>query len=474
MRICYEKKDGSLDKEYELSLTQEAFYKSTAKFPLCSGGFGSGKTLVLCHKIMAHLDYPDNYGLLGRLTYQELQDTTQQSFFDVCPQNLIRSYSKTEQRLYMKNGSQLIFRHLDTIAENEIKSLNLGFFAIDQVEEIPYEVFLGLRGRLRRKVDSHDINNPYIHQGMMSCNPALFWAFKLYKQQSDPDYKLFESSTLDNKKNLPPEYIADLLKYPERWKRQYVYGIWDESLLSDSAYFPVEYIQEQDVLSNSTPWIRDFEGLRIFKEVDFTDEYQMGVDPSEGITDNCPIVIVSKTTGEVVAVYHGKIAPDQLAHKVAQFGRIYRNAKAVVEINAAGMATLTKLRDLNYPNIYKRESFDSISKKKIEKYGWKTTHANKVLLLDAFLTRLRENKCKINDSRIIAEMKTFVWSDDAKKSGLGAQQGFHDDLIMATALAYWGLKGDFEASPEPDFIPRNSFAGTLLQIKRRRNNFISK
>ncbi len=196
MKISYETKDGTVQKEWELLPTQEKFYRSRARYPLYSGGYGTGKTLALCHKVMQHLSYPDNYGLLGRLTYQELQDSTQQTFFEVCPQSMIRSFSRSEQRLYLKNGSQLIFRHLDNVAEAEIKSLNLGFFAIDQVEEIPYEVFKGLIGRLRRKVGTPEDN--YVSQGMMICNPSLFWAFKLYKQQHDPDYELFEASTLEN------------------------------------------------------------------------------------------------------------------------------------------------------------------------------------------------------------------------------------------------------------------------------------
>ena len=431
----------------------------------------SGKTLILCHKIMQHLDYPDNYGLLGRLTYQELQDTTQQTFFDICPANLIKSYSRSEQRLYMKNGSQLIFRHLDTVSEAEIKSLNLGFFAIDQVEEIPENVFLGLQGRLRRKVGSRE--EPYIHQGMMSCNPALFWAYSLYKQEKDPDYELFESSTMDNIKHLPKSYIDGLMKYPEQWKRQYVYGIWDESTFTaKGAYFPVEYIQEQEVLKSKP--LREFEGISIYKEVDFQDEYQMGIDPSEGVIDNSAIVVVSKTTNEVVAVWSDKVPADKLANKIAQVGRIYKNAKAILEVNAAGMATLSKLRDLGYPSIYKREVFDTVSKKKMEKYGWKTTHANKILLLDAFLTRFRENKVRLNDDRIISELRTFCWTDDANKNGLGAVTGYHDDLTMASALAYWGLKGDFTAQVDASYIPRNSVLGTLQEIRSRRTGFIRK
>ena len=30
-----------------------------------------------------------------------------------------------------------------------------------------------------------------------------------------------------------------------------------------------------------------------------------------------------------------------------------------------------------------------------------------------------------------------MWSDEAKKQGAGAKQGFHDDRIIATLLAFW-------------------------------------
>jgi hypothetical protein len=279
---------------------------------------------------------------------------------------------------------------------------------------------------------------------------------------------------LDNAKHLGQEYIDNLLKgSTETWKRQYVYGIWDETTFTaQGAYFPVEYIQEQNLLKNKP--IRVTEGITIFKEMDTQDEYQMGIDPSEGVVDPSGIVVVSKATGEVVAVWTDRLPADKLASKITQIGRMYRNAKANIEVNAAGMATLTKLRDAGYSNIYKREVFDSVSRKKIEKYGWKTTHANKQTLLDSFLQKMRENKAKLNDERIISELRTFVYTEDASKNGFGAVTGYHDDLIMATALAYWGLKGEYTVSVDPSYIPRNSVPGTLAEIQSRRSKYISK
>ena len=219
--------------------------------------------------------------------------------------------------------------------------------------------------------------------------------------------------------------------------------------------------------------IREFEGIRIYKEVEFDDEYQVGVDPSEGVVDYSPIVVVSKKNAEVVAVWHGKVPPDALAHKAAQVGRIYRMAKIIPEMNSVGYATVQKLRDIGYSNIYRREVLDNVSKKTVEKYGWRTTYATKMLLLDNFLNLLRDNKTRVNDPEIISEMKTFVWTDEAKKQGLGAADGFHDDLIMATSLAFWGIKGnDQDITITPQEVPRGSVLGTLEEMQSRKTKYI--
>jgi len=473
IKIKYQnKKTGEIAKEMTLLPTQERFYNSKARYPLFSGGFGCGKSMVLILKVLHHLSYPRNYGLIGRVRYQELKDSVLQQFFELCPSSFIKKQNKAELRVYFKNGSQLIFRHLDNIAENEIKSMNLGFFAIDQAEDVPENIFLALRGRLRRNIISPKGKDKYVHQGMMTCNPALTWLFKIYKQNPSPEYELIEGNTLDNKANLPKSQIEDLLKYPEKWKRQYVYGIWDE-FISEKNYFPIEYIQEQQMIKR--PKIRDFEGFTIYENASPEEEYQIGVDPANMGEDSSAIVVVSKTTGHNVASWKGKIPADSLAGQIIKIARIYRDAKVIIEMNGLGLATLVKLKE-GYSNIYKREVFDRSAKKKIEKYGWMTSYSNKILLFDNLLKLLRENRIKLNDERIMEEMKTFVWTDEVMKKGLGAQAGssFHDDLCIAVALAYWGVYSEENLALADNLEPpRGSVAGTLREIQNRnRNDFI--
>lgn len=466
-------KTDEITREFNLHKNQEDFIKCRSRFPLESGGFGSGKTLPLIIKAIQHLDYANNLILIGREKYTDLEKSVMKDFFDICPPNYIkRAVGDTVE---MKNGSEAIFVHFDKFSVESIKSMNLGAAFIDQVEQVTEEVFDALDGRLRRKVEHREGQLPYKHQICMTSNPALFWAFKRYKQdepsfddEGEPLYRLFESSTLDNKDNLPKPYIESLLRHPENWKRQFVYGIWDESLLAESAYFPIEYIQEQNTLKRNQ--IRNFEGITIYREMDIFDEYQIGVDPSEGINDYSVIAVASKKTGEIVAFWRDRIPADSLANIIVRVARIYRNGLVIPEINGIGLATLTQLRNLGYGNIYKREVFDRETNGKKLFYGWKTTYASKPLLLDNFLTMLRENKARINDPRIISEMKTFVWTDEAKKSGLGAQEGFHDDCVMATALSLWGIKPhtleDNEDIEKPE-APRGSVLGTLEEFQKK-------
>src|SRR3990172_13032532 len=122
---------------WELNPSQEKFWNSKKKFVLFSGGYGCGKSLMLTLKAVdLALRYPKNYILMGRRTYPELRDTLLKEFFNYCPDILIKDYLKAEGRVILHNGSEIIFRHLDTIAESEIRSLNLGAAFIDQAEDI--------------------------------------------------------------------------------------------------------------------------------------------------------------------------------------------------------------------------------------------------------------------------------------------------------------------------------------------------
>ncbi len=210
---------------------QTEFLTSTSKFTCFSGGFGSGKTYAGCLRGLLLSQFPGNFGLIGRNTYVELRDTTRRTFFELCPTEYYDEshggqWKPSENHLKLVNGSEIIFRHLDTISEKELLSLNLGWFFIDQAEEIGQRVFQILTSRLRLNT----VPNRY---GSIVCNPEPGnWIDEQFRKPAlegkpKPDYHFIESSSYDNP-YLPFDYIPTLLaQFPDEMRKRFVDGRWD-------------------------------------------------------------------------------------------------------------------------------------------------------------------------------------------------------------------------------------------------------
>ena len=204
--------------------TQERFHLSNAKYRLLAGGFATGKTTTLCLEILKELfKHENNYGVLGRKDLQELKSTTLKELLEILPSELISNHNKQDRIIRLVNGSELYYMNLDDAREatDKIKSLNLGFVAIDQLEELQENIFLAFQGRLRRQESSRNF--------FATCNPAGHdWLWGRWKNQPpNEEYQLFEAITLENK-YLPADYVKELLDYPERWVKRYVYCSWEE------------------------------------------------------------------------------------------------------------------------------------------------------------------------------------------------------------------------------------------------------
>ena len=174
------------------------------------------------------MEYPGSTGLIARKTRPELKATTQQTFFDGggglpetdwtgCPQEVIRSFNKSEQRLTFINGSIIHFWPLDD--PDKLTNINLGWFLIDQAEEVSEDMFLMLCGRLRQR------NAP--RKGMVLFNPnGHDWIWKRWVWLGLPGHRLIHAKTSDNP-TLPDDYIAQFDGYPESWKKRFFDGSFD-------------------------------------------------------------------------------------------------------------------------------------------------------------------------------------------------------------------------------------------------------
>lgn len=209
---------------------QSEFHASPAKYRAYVGGFGSGKTIAGCvEALIQSLEHPGNRGLIGRKSYKELKATTQSEFLRILPREMISDWNKSDGILRLKNGSEILFWNLEN--PDTFKSLNLGWFYLDEATEVDEEVFNILRGRIRLKRDS---NGKQIRRcGWLTTNPnGHDWVWKFWESLQGKlyirlNYHLIKSPTRDNR-YLPEDYVQDLIEtYPPEWLARFMEGSFD-------------------------------------------------------------------------------------------------------------------------------------------------------------------------------------------------------------------------------------------------------
>ena len=160
--------------------------------------------------------------------------------------------------------------------------------------------------------------------------------------------------------------------------------------------------------------------------------YALGVDTAEGLGHgdySCVQVIDVKECSQV-AIWHGRIPPDELAYEVYNIGIWYGNALCCVESNNHGLTTITQLRQLGYPNLFRKRSLNKETNRMSQEFGWKTTRTSKPLMIDDLGMALRNDELLLRCKDTVAELRTFVRNDRGSMSGSP-----YDDRVMALALA---------------------------------------
>lgn len=172
--------------------------------------------------------------------------------------------------------------------------------------------------------------------------------------------------------------------------------------------------------------------LTVWQEPARHSGYVMGVDTAEGLGhgDYSCVQVLDVKTGEQVAIWHGRIAPDELAHEVLKLGLWYSDALCCVESNNHGLTTITQLRQLGYPTLYRKRSLNAVDQRVTQEYGWKTTRTSKPLMIDDLGMALKNYELTLYDKFTLAELRTFTRNERGQMSGSP-----HDDRVMALALA---------------------------------------
>ena len=172
--------------------------------------------------------------------------------------------------------------------------------------------------------------------------------------------------------------------------------------------------------------------LEVWREPDGMHAYVMGVDTAEGLGhgDYSCVQVLDVGSGEQVAIGHGRIPPDALAVEVTRLGLWYRDALCCVESNNHGLTTITVLRQLGYPRLFRQRSLNRTTNKVSQEFGWRTTRTSKPLMIDDLGMALRNDELSLYDVNTVQELRTFTRNDRGTMSGSP-----FDDRVMALALS---------------------------------------
>ena len=197
--------------DFELLPAQKEFFivpesnSSNRDIALYMGGFGSGKTFVgSLMGICLAMKYAGIVGLVGALTYTLLRDTTLKQYLEHLENmgfvdGYHYEYKKAEDKLVFKNGSEILFRHLQE--PNKLKSLNLGFVELEEMSDTPESTFKMLLSRLRQNIKPEWAEMGFKYRLFGHTNPEANkgWIYKYFVEQKPDNYRLIQAPTTQNK-----------------------------------------------------------------------------------------------------------------------------------------------------------------------------------------------------------------------------------------------------------------------------------
>jgi len=203
--------------------------------------------------------------------------------------------------------------------------------------------------------------------------------------------------------------------------------------------------------------------LWIWEHEKVTGKYVVSADVARGDgVDFSACHVIDVETYEQVAEYQGHIPPDEFAYLLANLGGKYNDALIVCENNSIGYATLQKLIDLKYENIYyssrdskpyvdMRMAVSQLDNKK-QTVGFQTTSRTRPLIISRLEEDIRNKELIIRSSRTLDELRTFVFLLGRPQ----AMNSYCDDLVMSLAI------GAYVRSTSLRLFEANSFISKIM------------
>jgi PBSX family phage terminase large subunit len=204
---------------------------------LYGGGAGGGKSYLGCAWILINaLKYSGTRWLIGRSKLKSLEETTLNSFWQVCEAFGLKAdidYKYNSQKSFIKfsNGSVVLLKDLFLYPSDpnfdSLGSLEITGAFIDECNQIVEKAWNIVKSRIRYKLDVYGL----IPKILGSCNPAKNWVYtKFYKPFKDhtlPKIRAFIQALVDDNPYISKHYRENLLSLDKASKERLLYGNWE-------------------------------------------------------------------------------------------------------------------------------------------------------------------------------------------------------------------------------------------------------
>ena len=168
----------------------------------------------------------------------------------------------------------------------------------------------------------------------------------------------------------------------------------------------------------------------------------IGADVSLGVGQDYSAAIVMDKKYRIVAHYrNNRIDPSYWGELLFYLGRYYNNAFLAVESNSMGIATLQRLQDMQYVNLYHQTKIANVLNEEGERVGFRTTTSTKPAIIGNLKNLIENDEVMIPSPQVIQELKDYVATDTGKTE---AAPGCYDDSVIALTICCEVLRTHWE------------------------------
>lgn len=423
------------------------------RYLVMKGGGGSGKSIVAGRKILERATTePGHRALVCRKVARTIRESC---FEQLCGQTVDHypdsgyRFNKSDMAITFANGSKILFAGLDDV--EKLKSIyDITMIWIEEASELEEGDFNQLDIRLRTDF-------PFYLQMIITFNPISIthWLKKRFFDKPDPRATVHESTYKDNR-FLTKEAIETLEAFKERDEYYYMVYCLGQWGVTGKTVFNAKAVAERLAVVQEKKWVKrgffeytlDYDGihisdirwvedpngpLKIYKEPGVGRPYVIGGDTAGDGSDWFIGQVLDNITGEQVAVLRHQYDEDTYARQMFCLGKFYNDAMEAPEVNFSTFP-VKLLNLMDYRNLYVREVEDDFEGKVRHAFGFRTDRLTRPVIVSELIRIVRDNMHLINDEDTLLEMLTFVRNDKLRPE---AEEGAHDDCIMALAIAFY-------------------------------------